>query len=245
MLKEASIFKQLDYSARFEWGYEGVEELAGHSDILVIIDVLSFTTCVDIVCGRGGVVYPYRTRDETAAFFAQKQGALLAGKRGEPLSLSPSCLMTLPEGSKIVLPSPNGSTCTVLAQQSGATIIAGCLRNAGAVARFISARQGTVSIIACGERWPNGALRPAVEDMLAAGAILDELTGFSLSCEAQMAVGAFRAAKQQLGAMLYDCGSGRELAARGFTEDVTLAAQWNHSQTVPVLRSDLAYEASR
>ncbi|GEB34919.1 hypothetical protein BPA01_44990 [Brevibacillus parabrevis] len=45
--------------------------------------------------------------------------------------------------------------------------------------------------------------------------------------------------------MLYDCGSGWELAARGFTEDVTLAAQWNHSQTVPVLRSDLAYEASR
>ncbi|WP_281869192.1 hypothetical protein [Brevibacillus parabrevis] len=46
-------------------------------------------------------------------------------------------------------------------------------------------------------------------------------------------------------AMLYDCGSGWELAARGFTEDVTLAAQWNHSQTVPVLRSDLAYEAFR
>lgn len=113
MLKEASIFKQLDYSACFEWGYDGVEELAGHSDILVIIDVLSFTTCVDIVCGRGGVVYPYRTRDEIAAFFAQRQGALLAGKRGEPLSLSPSCLMTLPEGSKIVLPSP---CCTTAAQ---------------------------------------------------------------------------------------------------------------------------------
>lgn len=72
-MKEASIFKQLDYSARFEWGYDGVEELAGHSDILVIIDVLSFTTCVDIVCGRGGVVYPYRTRDETAAFLRKSK----------------------------------------------------------------------------------------------------------------------------------------------------------------------------
>lgn len=117
-MSEASIFKQLDYTARFEWGYEGVEQLAPQSDIVVMIDVLSFCTCVDVVCGRGGIVYPYRMLDETAALYAREKGALLAGKRGDPVSLSPACLATIPAGSKLVLPSPNGSTCTVLAQQS-------------------------------------------------------------------------------------------------------------------------------
>ncbi|WP_081774667.1 2-phosphosulfolactate phosphatase [Brevibacillus agri] len=243
-MSEASIFKQLDYTARFEWGYEGVEQLAPQSDIVVMIDVLSFCTCVDVVCGRGGIVYPYRMRDETAALYAREKGALLAGKRGEPVSLSPACLATIPAGSKLVLPSPNGSTCTVLAQQSGAVVVAGCLRNAAAVARFINVHKGTVSVIACGERWPNGALRPAIEDMLAAGAILDGLSGYQLSCEAQMAVAAFRAANEQLAAVLAESGSGRELAAKGYPQDVQIAAEWNRSQTVPLLGKDGGYVAA-
>ncbi len=48
-----------------EWGLAGVEALAPHSDVMIIVDVLSFTTCVDIAIGRGGVVYPYRGTAET------------------------------------------------------------------------------------------------------------------------------------------------------------------------------------
>ncbi|NRS50022.1 2-phosphosulfolactate phosphatase [Brevibacillus sp. HB2.2] len=242
-LGDRTVCKQLDYTARFDWGYEGVEQVGAASDMIVIIDVLSFSTCVDIVTGRRGIVYPYQVKDESTVAFAKQKAALLAGKRGEPISLSPACLKAVPMGSKIVLPSPNGSTCTVLAKKTGAKVIAACLRNAPSVARYIQQQNGTVTVIACGERWGNGALRPAIEDMIAAGALLHELEGHRLSPEAEIAVAAFRSAQDHLPAYLQKCASGQELISMGYPEDVELAAQWNQSGAVPVLNDDFAYEA--
>lgn len=236
-------FAQSDFSARFEWGYEGVEHVANGSDIVVIVDVLSFTTCVDVVVGRGGVVFPYRFRDHTAKSFAIEKNAILAGKRGEPISLSPASLGSLPPRSRIVLPSPNGSTCTVLAEQCGGIVIAACLRNAAAVARYITQHGGTVTLIASGERWPNGTLRPAIEDLIAAGAILESLHGHTLSPEAQIAVSAYGAAKGSLLTTLLQAGSGLELTAKGYPEDVHVAAALNVSDAVPILNWEKAYEA--
>lgn len=241
---DRTVCKQLDYTARFDWGYEGVEQVGAASDMIVIIDVLSFSTCVDIVTGRGGIVYPYQVKDESTVAFAKQKAALLAGKRGESISLSPTCLKTVPMGRRIVLPSPNGSTCTVLAKKTGAKVIAACLRNAPSVARYIQQQNGTVTVIACGERWGNGALRPAIEDMIAAGALLHELKGDRLSPEAEIAVAAFRAAQDHLLAYLQNCASGQELISMGYPEDVELAAQWNQSGAVPVLNDDFAYEAN-
>nr|WP_254613037.1 2-phosphosulfolactate phosphatase [Brevibacillus sp. HB1.2] len=241
---ETPVCKQLNYTARFDWGYEGVEQVGAASDMIVIIDVLSFSTCVDIVTGRGGIVYPYQVKDESAVAFAKQKVALLAGKRGEPISLSPACLKTVPMGSRMVLPSQNGSTCTLLAKKTGAKVIAACLRNASSVARYIQQQKGTVTVIACGERWGNGALRPAIEDMIAAGALLHELEEYRLSPEAKMAVAAFRSAQDHLLAYLQKCASGQELISKGYPEDVALAAEWNQSFTVPVLNDDFAYEAN-
>ncbi|NTU18729.1 phosphosulfolactate phosphohydrolase [Brevibacillus sp. HB1.2] len=244
VLGETPVCKQLNYTARFDWGYEGVEQVGAASDMIVIIDVLSFSTCVDIVTGRGGIVYPYQVKDESAVAFAKQKVALLAGKRGEPISLSPACLKTVPMGSRMVLPSQNGSTCTLLAKKTGAKVIAACLRNASSVARYIQQQKGTVTVIACGERWGNGALRPAIEDMIAAGALLHELEEYRLSPEAKMAVAAFRSAQDHLLAYLQKCASGQELISKGYPEDVALAAEWNQSFTVPVLNDDFAYEAN-
>lgn len=236
------VFHQTPYRVRFEWGAEGVRRLAPLSGVVVVVDVCSFTTCVDIAVSRGAIVFPFRGKGESALGFARSVNALLAGKRGETPSLSPHSLLALPQHSRIVLPSLNGSVCSAIAHEAGAVTVAGCLRNAIAVSDYINTRYAddTISVVACGEQWANGELRPAIEDWIAAGAILHSFDPAQLSPEAGIAVGAFRAAERDLQAIIEACTSGRELAAKGFGEDVRLASEWNVSKAVPVLH-DGAY----
>jgi 2-phosphosulfolactate phosphatase len=200
-----------------------------------VVDVLRFTTAVEAAVSHGVAVYPYRWRDGTAAAFADSVRAVLAdGRDPAGPSLSPSSMDALAPGAAVVLPSPNGSACTVLAAEAGAQVVAGCLRNAAAVAAWADAAEGPVTVIACGERWPDGSLRPSLEDLLGAGAILASMTGDS-SPEARAAVAAFRDAARHLPGVLSECASGRELIDKGRAADVRYAARLNASATVPVL----------
>jgi 2-phosphosulfolactate phosphatase len=94
-------------------------------------------------------------------------------------------------------------------------------------------------VIAAGERWPDGSLRMAVEDLVGAGAIVHYLAGRK-SPEAVVAEAAFVRVKQGLVGWLAQCSSGKELVERGFSGDVELAATLDVSKCVPVLR-DGAY----
>lgn len=241
------IFAQHGFSVRFEWGPSGAHALAAGVDVLVIIDVLSFTTSVEVAVARGARVYPYRHRDDSAASFARSIGATLAVSRrdvsiGAPYSLSPVSLAAIPAEADLVLPSPNGSAISVLAAELGRPILAGCLRNATAVAAAACARGDVIGIIASGERWEDGSLRPAYEDLVGAGAIIDGLPAGRSSPEAQAAVSAFRDARDHLQDCLMDCASGRELVALGYARDVQIASELNVSSAVPVFRSG-AYAA--
>lgn len=120
--------------------------------------------------------------------------------------------------------------------------MAGCLRNAQAVATEANRLGKRISVIAAGERWQGGLLRPALEDLLGAGAIITHLNG-QLSPEAETAVAAFKHAQPTLQATLSHCGSGKELIGLGFAADIALAAQLNVSSAAPVL-VDGAYSAS-
>jgi len=217
---------------RCEWGPAGVDAVP--ADVVVVIDVLRFTTAVDAAVSRGIAVHPYRWRDEGAARLAASVGAVLAdGSPGAP-SLSPGSLLDLPAGAAVVLPSPNGSTCATLAAEQGATVVAACLRNAAAVAAWLSTRSGTVTVVACGERWPDGSLRPALEDLLGAGAVIDGLGG-PRSPEADAAVAVWRACADRLPAVLAACSSGREQVERGWADDLAFAAAVGASACVPLL----------
>lgn len=230
--------------ARFEWGREGVRRLAPVSDVVVIVDVLSFSTCVDVAVSRGATVYPYRWRDASAETFARERGALLAVSRGrttpeQPYSLSPVSLEALPPGARLVLPSPNGSTLASLAADSRAAVIAGCLRNASAVAAAAKALGQTVTVIAAGERWEGEGepLRPAIEDMVGAGAILAALRPTAPSPEAIAAIAVYAAAAAALPPFIAACASGRELVQIGYAADVDAATQHDVSDVIPLLRA--------
>jgi 2-phosphosulfolactate phosphatase len=118
------------FRERFEWGEAGVRRLAPSADVVVVVDVLSFATAVDVAVGRGTAVYPCRWRDARAVAFAERVGATLAGGRGAedrdvPYSLSPTSLLAIPSGARLALPSPNGATLSLLAAELGATVLRG------------------------------------------------------------------------------------------------------------------------
>ncbi|MFK4045993.1 2-phosphosulfolactate phosphatase [Roseomonas mucosa] len=146
----------------------------------------------------------------------------------------------------MLLPSPNGSRLSVAAAGTRRRIpvLAGCLRNARAVAAAARRLAGTgaVGVIPAGELWPDGGLRPAIEDLLGAGAIIEHLGG-EASPEAEVARDAWRAAGHRLGRMIRLCTSGQELVSRGYSGDVDLALEEDASATAPVLR-DGAYRAA-
>ena len=235
---------QEPFDVRCEWGMAGVRQLAS-SDVIVIVDVLSFTTSVEVALSRGATVFPYRWKDDSALDYARQRSAELAGarKRSEGgFSLAPSSLMDAERGLRLVLPSPNGSSLSFAAISSGAVVLAGCLRNASAVARRAQQFGKRIAIVPAGERWPDDSLRPAIEDLIGAGAIISRLQG-TRSPEAQVAVAAFDDAVACLRDRLLSCVSGRELIERGFARDVEIAADFDVSEVAPMLSGD-AFVAS-
>ena len=229
-------FDQRDAACRCEWGVEGHDSLEP-ADVAIVVDVLSFSTCVDVAVGRGVVILPYPWKDASAEVFAAAHQAVLAGPRGGGrYSLSPASFVDADAGVRCVLPSPNGATLALQAAQSGATVLAGCLRNAAAVATAARTLGATYSLCLAGERRSDGSLRFAVEDWLGAGAILRWLPG-SKSAEAAAAIAAFESSQHAIHALLTESGSGRELIERGFGLDVDLAARVDVSRTVPRLQA--------
>ncbi|MFI6097606.1 2-phosphosulfolactate phosphatase [Lentzea sp. NPDC051213] len=215
------VFSQEGYQLRLEWGPEGITALKA-CDVLIVVDVLSFTTSVDLVVGNGGQVRPSRWKPSS-------------GRTLRPASLVGATGL-------VELPSPNGSNLCSLAAETGAHVLAACLRNAAAVAERAAELGETIGVVPGGERWgldiltagPRefGPLRPCIEDYLGAGAVLAALSG-KASPEAQLAATVFM--NTDVAAAVRDCGSGRELIENGHAADVDLAVEIGVSTAAPVL----------
>jgi 2-phosphosulfolactate phosphatase len=262
---------------RLEWGPTGAEALtryavqSGAGVTAVVIDVLSFTTCVSVAADAGITVHPYRWNDDSAGAHAERLGATLAMARSQaratasgdpahsraPISLSPKSIRDASGVTDLVLPSPNGSTISQLLADAGADVIAASLRNRTAVAAWIvrqmvaaRGRHPAVILVPAGERWPDDSLRPAIEDLWGAGAViaaivqrLEHQAGpLLLSPEAGAAMAAWLFVEGGGGDVdavrtaLSRTASGRELIDRGWPDDVSIAAELDTSTAVPRLR---------
>jgi len=234
-----------------EWGRTGLERLAPLVDVVVIIDVLSFAGAVEVAVSRGAAVTPCpQDLAEASKLARQREAALAVARRRmdaeHPFSLSPRSLENLNPGDRLVLPSPNGGALSAIAAGLCRQVLCGCLRNADAVAARAQELGRRVAVIAAGELWPestdedgltrSGAtLRPAFEDLIGAGAVLNCFPEWSLSPEALAAVAAFRVAEASLESSMMNCVSGRELCDLGFKDDVLHASLLNCSRIVPRL----------
>lgn len=257
-----TVFEQDGFDLRVEWGLDGVHALGPHCAVLVIVDVLVFTTTVDVVVAQGARVLPMPWRDERAVEAARNAGATLTptglvtvdGDHPSGVvaqtggrTLRPSSLAGLSPDTFLAIATRNGGTLSAAAAETGATVLAGCLRNASAVAAAAAelAGDGPIGLIPAGERWKTDAapLRPSMEDYLGAAAIAAALTGRSSPApEASLAIQAYRSVADRVPELLADSVSGRELTAAGVPGDVVIASAVDASTTVPVLR-DGVYQA--
>lgn len=230
MTPRPGIDDQDGFPLRFEWGPVGATVLAARCDVVVVVDVLSFSTAVTVAVERGATVTPLRwTGHQTPDAGSPDEG-----------TIPPTPLPRPASGTSLTIRSPNGATITAaLAEQrirDSVAVLAGCLRNATATARAATSLGRTVAVIAAGERWPDGTLRPSTEDLLAAGVILTRLTDLGmapLSPEAQAAVAAAR--DTDIPAQIRHCVSARELIARGRAADVDVATEIDATTMVPIL----------
>lgn len=236
-------YDQGKYQVRFEWGLAGARAVLDDVDVVVIVDVLSFSTTVDVALGHGVTVLPAAPDD--AAALAEARDARIASDRGDELSLAPSSYGPQHAGTRVVVASPNGSALAAALADGPAEVVAASLRNRRAVAEWVLARQEAkadrfrVAVVAAGERWVDGTTRVAVEDLFGAGAVIDALADLGIdhtSPEAAAAGASFAGLRNAVKHLVSASASARELIESGFAEDVRLAAQLDVSTVVPVLR---------
>ncbi|GHO45512.1 2-phosphosulfolactate phosphatase [Ktedonospora formicarum] len=253
-------FSQEAYRCRLEWGRRGVAEAAARGDIVVIVDVLSFSSATITAIAHGGSILPCPLEADVEALARRVDGVVAVRRREVPargrFSLSPMTFFALEAGTRVVLASPNGATCSHYGQVVSHLLV-GALLNASAVSHVVTSlleedERCSVSVIACGERWldpsEDGALRFAIEDYLGAGAILTSLaehSNLTLSPEAQVCAGAFLQARPRLGELLTNSYSGQELTQTGFGEDVSHACKLDLYTSVPIMRAGLLEEFVR
>lgn len=222
-----------------DWGVAAALEAAERGDVVVIVDVLSFSTTAAIALERKANVVVAKAGAPPAP----------AAAGGERDGLSPARALALQPGDAAVLASLNGAACVAAVANSGATVMLGALRNRAAVVGYLAGlglegRLRRITLVACAEQRSAssgahaGSMRPCLEDWLGAGAIAAglEVRGLTLSPDAQAAAVTFAAATPaRLGDWLRGCASGRELTERGFGLDVELAARVDATTSVPVL----------
>ncbi|TNJ65126.1 2-phosphosulfolactate phosphatase [Paenibacillus hemerocallicola] len=249
------MFDQAPYECRVEWGERGAREAAKRGDIVIVVDVLSFSSTVVTALHHGAVVFPH-AKDDTLGEFARRHGAHVILGRAEAATagvptLSPVTYGPEHAGRRYALCSLNGAVCARIGGASSALLV-GSLLNASAAAGEAARLRGIsgagVTVVACGEKWSDprqgeNVLRPSLEDYLGAGAILQVLGG-SRSPEAEVCAGAFRQSKSRIAELVWDCGSGRELREKGYAEDVRHCARLDRYATVPRLHEERFVESA-
>ena len=133
-----------------------------------------------------------------------------------------------------------------IADSTPTRVIAATLANRGAVAEWVLARQTekggrfSVAIIAAGDTRADGSFQPSVEDLLAAGSVIDALTDLGIdhcSPDAAAASAAFVGLKRALKHLVSASQSGQALAAAGRAVEVAAATALDSSVVIDEIQS--------
>lgn len=164
---------------------------------------------------------------------------------------SPGLASIAPEAGVIIivdaisLATDIGGALAEEATQFGVPVLAATLRNRAALAQWVIAYQAEqatrvrVAVVAAGESRADGSRRFCVEDLLAAGAVIDALASVGIdysSPEAAAACAAYVGLARATSHLFTASVSGQSLIDNDRRADVVLAGELDVSATVPVLR---------
>lgn len=211
---------------------------------VVVFDVLRATTTITAAFAAGVTevrIFPELDAARTAAGeFSGKR--LLCGETaclpppGFDLGNSPGQFVADHAGATLFMCTTNG-TRAIIAARAAPVVLTGALANAAAVAERLVREKRSVVLLCAGT---NG--KPAMEDVLGAGAVLDELkhrTGLSLESDAaRIAARLFDGARHDLRSALAESQGGRNVIAAGLEPDIALAARLNAIDAVGVVKNE-------
>jgi 2-phosphosulfolactate phosphatase len=229
--------------ADLSWGTDGVQAASQRGDLIVIVDVLRFSSTVTTAIANGFTIIPAANRD-AAQRLAERTGGAISGKSGiARYSLSPLDYLNPKETGEVVLVSPNGAACASLIGARSTGFI-GCFLNARALARTVRALAESdrrdVAVVAAGEvkedgDGDSGQRRFAIEDYLGSGIVLSELR-LGLTPEAEVCMRAYEACARDCSRLIEDSLSGRYLRERGLGYDISHCVQTSIYDAVPVVQ---------
>ncbi len=221
--------------AKLAHGISGVRIARRTGDIVVIVDVLRFSSTVTTAVANGFTVIPF-SDPRRARERGEREGITLG-------SLSPLDYVNPRFSEVVALASPNGGGCAEAVDADDAGFF-GCLLNAraaGRVAREASAGSGADVTVICADELAEtetGGLpgaRLAIEDYLCCGCILGELK-MDLSPEVLVCRRAWDASAHDFRQLITDSISGRWLVDHGQEADLVHCLQRDIYGVVPVIR---------
>jgi 2-phosphosulfolactate phosphatase len=219
-------------TATIGWGPTAITGALERNDLIVVVDVLRFSSTVTTAVANDFVIVPC-SDPQRAERLSSENGMPVTGKAGVArYSLSPLDYLNPKASEEIILVSPNGAKCAEMINVAHTGFI-GCFLNARAVGRLLSLfcqrENRNITVVACGEVVEDQyddleTRRFAVEDYLASGLILSEMK-VEPSAEAKASMQAYESSKIALRDRIRSSPSGQYLVNKGLEYDISHCVQ--------------------
>lgn len=212
---------------------------------VAVIDVFRASTTICAALWSGArCVFPVKDLNEAREIAARTPGALLGGERagikqpGFDLGNSPREYDRARVGDRPVILTTTNGTAAIAAAQAAEMMVIACLVNVSTAAAGLRRSGRPVTIVCAGT---DG--EPALEDSVAAGALVDRLLSeggndWTADDPAKLCQAAYRGLVGRLAEGLRESDGGRNVLNIGLAEDLIICTAIDSIPVLPVVRKD-------
>ena len=205
-------------------------------DVSIMVDVLRASSTITLALDKFDTILPCFTLED-AFKLKDETGGIIAGERkgakieGFDIGNSPNAIKdSKTDSNTMILTTSNG---TRILEKMNSKVLIGCMNNAMAVAQAsLEIAAGHIDVVMAGV-WE----KFAIEDFLAAGEIISEISKVCDNCEvseyAQAAVLASRN-YELVKKAFYESTSGNKLKSLGYEKDIAFCLEKNSTDKVGI-----------